>query len=82
MASTSSIKRLKPFASSSLPPEESDALRGPCGTTRIALRPLATQPEDALRVVEAEIANGRQLVSVGLMRRFDPFHAAVREIAA
>jgi myo-inositol 2-dehydrogenase/D-chiro-inositol 1-dehydrogenase len=42
-------------------------------------KPLATRPEDALRVIEAEKAAGRRLVSVGLMRRFDPYHVAVRD---
>jgi myo-inositol 2-dehydrogenase / D-chiro-inositol 1-dehydrogenase len=42
-------------------------------------KPVATRLEDALAVVEAEQRLGRQLVSVGLMRRFDPYHVAVRE---
>lgn len=42
-------------------------------------KPLATRPEDALSVVEAERATGRRLVSVGLMRRFDPYHVAARD---
>ena len=42
-------------------------------------KPLATAGADALRVVEAEHAAGRPLVSVGFMRRFDPQHCAVRE---
>lgn len=45
-------------------------------------KPLATSAEDAARVVEAECALGRRLVSVGLMRRFDPYHLAVRQIVA
>jgi myo-inositol 2-dehydrogenase/D-chiro-inositol 1-dehydrogenase len=44
-------------------------------------KPLATSAEGAARVVEAECAAGRRLVSVGLMRRFDPYHVAVNEIA-
>ena len=42
-------------------------------------KPLATNVEDALAVVRAEMESGKRLVSVGFMRRFDPQHAAVRE---
>ncbi len=42
-------------------------------------KPLATRLEDARAGVEAEQRIGRRLVSVGLMRRFDPYHAAVRD---
>jgi myo-inositol 2-dehydrogenase / D-chiro-inositol 1-dehydrogenase len=45
-------------------------------------KPLATSAADAARVIEAECALGRRLVSVGLMRRFDPYHVAVHEVAA
>lgn len=45
-------------------------------------KPLATSAQDAARAVGAECAAGRRLVSVGLMRRFDPYHAGVREIVA
>lgn len=41
-------------------------------------KPLATTVEDALRVLEAEVALGQRLVSVGYMRRFDPQHMAVK----
>jgi myo-inositol 2-dehydrogenase/D-chiro-inositol 1-dehydrogenase len=34
-------------------------------------KPLATSAEDCKKIVEAEIAEGRQLVQVGFMRRFD-----------
>ncbi len=34
-------------------------------------KPLATTTQDALKVVEAELATGRQLVQVGFMRRYD-----------
>lgn len=40
-------------------------------------KPLATTPEAAARVVQAEAALGRQLIAVGFMRRFDPAHTAV-----
>jgi myo-inositol 2-dehydrogenase/D-chiro-inositol 1-dehydrogenase len=42
-------------------------------------KPLAASTADAAKVVEAECALGRRLVSVGFMRRFDPQHIAVRE---
>ena len=41
-------------------------------------KPLATTVEDAVRVLEAEVALGRRLVCVGYMRRFDPQHVAVK----
>lgn len=44
-------------------------------------KPLATSVEDAVRVLEAEVALGRKLISVGFMRRFDPHHAAVKAVA-
>jgi myo-inositol 2-dehydrogenase/D-chiro-inositol 1-dehydrogenase len=42
-------------------------------------KPLATTTEDCLKVVEAEVASGRQLVQVGFMRRYD---AAYRQMKA
>jgi len=45
-------------------------------------KPLATSVEDAVKVLKAETALGRKVVSVGFMRRFDPQHAAVKEITA
>ena len=45
-------------------------------------KPLATRAADALQVIEAEQAVGRRLVSVGLMRRFDPYHLGVRDAVA
>jgi myo-inositol 2-dehydrogenase / D-chiro-inositol 1-dehydrogenase len=42
-------------------------------------KPLATSVEDAIKVLEAEVALGKKLISVGFMRRFDPYHAAVHE---
>ncbi|MDT8305534.1 MAG: Gfo/Idh/MocA family oxidoreductase, partial [Anaerolineae bacterium] len=36
---------------------------------------------EAQRVLDAEIAAGRQLVATGFMRRFDPAHVAVKEAA-
>ena len=45
-------------------------------------KPLATSASDAAQVVAAECALGRRLVAVGLMRRFDPYHVAVRQVVA
>jgi myo-inositol 2-dehydrogenase/D-chiro-inositol 1-dehydrogenase len=53
-----------------------------CQKPVLCEKPLATSLADALQVVAAEQALGRRLISVGLMRRFDPQHLAVREIAA
>jgi myo-inositol 2-dehydrogenase/D-chiro-inositol 1-dehydrogenase len=41
-------------------------------------KPLATTIEDAYKVVEAEVAAGRQLVQVGFMRRYDPGYRQVK----
>ncbi|MCI0521944.1 MAG: Gfo/Idh/MocA family oxidoreductase [Chloroflexi bacterium] len=51
------------------------------GKAVLCEKPLATRAEDALRVMEAEAALGRRLVAVGFMRRFDPQHLAVKNIA-
>ena len=48
------------------------------GKAVLCEKPLAIKVEDALRVLDAESALGRRLVSVGFMRRFDPQHAAVK----
>ena len=45
-------------------------------------KPLATTVEDAIRVLDAEVALGQRLVSVGYMRRFDPQHVAVKTAVA
>ena len=45
-------------------------------------KPLATSPEEALGIVEAEIEAGRKLVQVGFMRRYDPQHVDVKRVAA
>ncbi|WP_243845176.1 Gfo/Idh/MocA family protein [Mumia sp. ZJ1417] len=42
-------------------------------------KPLAVTAQDALRVVEAEVAGGRRLVQVGFMRRYDPGYARLKE---
>jgi len=49
------------------------------GKPVLSEKPLATKVEDAAKVVEAEAATGKRLVSVGFMRRFDPQHVAVHE---
>jgi len=52
------------------------------GKPVLSEKPLATTIEDAVRVLEAEVALGQRLVSVGYMRRFDPQHMAVKNTAA
>ena len=49
------------------------------GKPVLSEKPLATIVEDALRVLDAEVALGQRLVSVGFMRRFDPQHTAVKK---
>ena len=44
-------------------------------------KPLATSPEEALGIVEAEVEAGRKLVQVGFMRRYDPQHVEVKNVA-
>lgn len=41
-------------------------------------KPIAATAAEGLRIVEAEAALGRRLVSVGFMRRFDPAYAEMR----
>lgn len=53
-----------------------------CGKPVLCEKPLATSVAEALTVVEAERALGRRLVAVGLMRRFDPQHLAVKNVVA
>lgn len=45
-------------------------------------KPLTPDSESALRVVEAEMATGQQLVQVGFMRRFDAEYMQLREVIA
>ena len=42
-------------------------------------KPLGVDIEDAKRVLDAEVAGGRKLVQVGLMRTFDPQHTALKQ---
>ena len=48
------------------------------GKPALIEKPLGTTPEEAYDVVQAEVANGRRLLQLGLMRRFDPGYAALR----
>jgi myo-inositol 2-dehydrogenase/D-chiro-inositol 1-dehydrogenase len=41
-------------------------------------KPLAPDPEAALRIVEAEAALGRRLITVGFMRRYDPAYVELK----
>ena len=43
-------------------------------------KPLATSPEEALGIVEAEVEASRKLVQVGFMRRYDPQHVDVKNV--
>jgi myo-inositol 2-dehydrogenase/D-chiro-inositol 1-dehydrogenase len=43
-------------------------------------KPLATDAEDCLRIVEAEQAAGRRLVQVGFMRRFDSGYRELKRV--
>jgi myo-inositol 2-dehydrogenase / D-chiro-inositol 1-dehydrogenase len=52
------------------------------GKPVLSEKPLATTVEDAVSVLEAEVAFGQRLVSVGYMRRFDPQHMAVKTVVA
>jgi myo-inositol 2-dehydrogenase/D-chiro-inositol 1-dehydrogenase len=42
-------------------------------------KPLATTAEACLRVIDAEVAAGRRLVSLGFMRRFDPAYEELKD---
>ena len=42
-------------------------------------KPLATTAEACLRVIDAEVAAGRRLVTLGFMRRFDPAYGAIKD---
>lgn len=43
-------------------------------------KPLASTAEEALRVVQAEVASKRRLIQVGYMRRFDPGYQEMKRI--
>ena len=42
-------------------------------------KPLATSVEDAITVIAAEAKLGRRLIQLGLMREYDPAHAALKQ---
>lgn len=48
------------------------------GKSVLCEKPLAVTADDALRVVEAEVAAGRRFVQVGFNRRFDPGFGALK----
>lgn len=50
------------------------------GVPVLCEKPLTTEPESSLRVLEAEQATGRHLIQVGFMRRFDPEYRQLREL--
>ncbi|MGH1562648.1 Gfo/Idh/MocA family oxidoreductase [Mumia sp. DW29H23] len=52
------------------------------GKPALCEKPLAVTAQDALRVVEAEVAAGRRLVQVGFMRRYDPGYVRLKETLA
>ncbi|WP_328752971.1 Gfo/Idh/MocA family oxidoreductase [Streptomyces sp. NBC_00285] len=43
-------------------------------------KPLATTPEDCLKIIEAETAHGRRLVQVGFMRRYDAGYRQMKQV--
>ncbi|MEY4500018.1 MAG: hypothetical protein RL319_1006 [Actinomycetota bacterium] len=45
-------------------------------------KPLTPDAESSLRIVEAEVAGGKQLIQVGFMRRFDAGYISLRELIA
>ncbi|MFJ2113745.1 MULTISPECIES: Gfo/Idh/MocA family protein [unclassified Streptomyces] len=45
-------------------------------------KPLATLPEDCLKIIEAETAHGTRLVQVGFMRRYDAGYRQMKEVIA
>lgn len=49
------------------------------GTPVLCEKPLATDANDARTVIDAEVALGERLVTVGFMRRFDPYHVAAKQ---
>jgi myo-inositol 2-dehydrogenase/D-chiro-inositol 1-dehydrogenase len=49
------------------------------GKPTLCEKPLATSVEGSRRVVEAEVAGGRRLLTLGFMRRFDPAYNELRD---
>jgi myo-inositol 2-dehydrogenase/D-chiro-inositol 1-dehydrogenase len=50
------------------------------GLAILCEKPLTTTAEDSLRIVEAEVAGGKQLIQVGFMRRFDQGYIDLRDL--
>jgi myo-inositol 2-dehydrogenase/D-chiro-inositol 1-dehydrogenase len=50
------------------------------GKHSLCEKPLTMDAESSLQVLEAERANGRPLIQVGFMRRFDPEFAAMKRL--
>jgi myo-inositol 2-dehydrogenase / D-chiro-inositol 1-dehydrogenase len=48
------------------------------GKPALCEKPLATNADEALRVVKAEVALGRRLLQIGYMRRFDPVYVEMK----
>jgi len=48
------------------------------GKPTLVEKPLAPARDDALAVLQAEVAIGRRLLTVGFMRRFDPGYSALK----
>jgi myo-inositol 2-dehydrogenase/D-chiro-inositol 1-dehydrogenase len=51
------------------------------GKPTLCEKPLATTLEDARKVLDAEVAYGKRLLMLALMREYDPAHRAVKEVA-
>lgn len=49
------------------------------GKPMLCEKPLATTAEDAVRIIEAEVAIGKRMIQVGFMRRFDPGYVEVKD---
>ena len=49
------------------------------GKPTLCEKPLGVDLDDAQRVLRTEVAGGRRLVQVGLMRMFDPQHTALKQ---
>jgi myo-inositol 2-dehydrogenase/D-chiro-inositol 1-dehydrogenase len=45
-------------------------------------KPLTADAESSLKIVEAEVSTGKQLIQVGFMRRFDAEYEGLRELVA
>jgi myo-inositol 2-dehydrogenase/D-chiro-inositol 1-dehydrogenase len=52
------------------------------GKPTLCEKPLATTTDGSQRIVEAEVALGRQLIQVGFMRRFDTAFVELRSLVA